>query len=390
MLDSMFQNLNKVFFVAGLLLFTACGNTVPNSIQPSITNTPVAVEGKIALLLPYGNEINREHLELATNLENAARMALADQPSEGIDLQVYPTQGTIEGAVAAAQNAINDGAIIILGPVFKDASVRVAEIASPYNVPVFSFSNDPSIIGGNLFVLGYTFENAANRLIKFANLNGREQILTVYAQNLEGQVGKSAIDNALKLNGIGLNESVSYEFSQRGVVDSIPKIMEFVQQSETDMIIFTATTSGALSYLGQLLPEAGIDTNEVKFAGLTRWDIPQSNLRNEGLQGGWFTLPDPNLSVSFSSQYQYNYGVPPHIIASLGYDGIIVSKGIINSLGNAQISELRKPRGFVGALGPFRFGEGGHIERSIAVAEVQNGRPLVISPAPRILIDTFL
>lgn len=374
--------------IAGILIIAACGSNVSRPNQPTIPAS--GGEGKIALLLPYGDENRKDLIALASSLENSARLALSDKAADGFELQVYQTLGTVEGAETAAQAALNDGAIVIVGPVFSDASIRVAKIAAPQRVPVFSFSNDASIVGGNLFILGHTFENAANRIIKFAAISGHQQFLTVYAKNPQGQAGKSAIENAARQSVNGLLNSVSYEFSQKGVVDSIPKIVQTVEQSETDIIIFTADTAGGLSLLGQMLPEAGVDTERVKFAGLTRWDIPKNNLQIEGLQGGWFVLPDPNLFSSFSFRYQYQYGDPPHPLASLAYDGIIVAMEIIDRSGRANLRILSNPRGFSGVTGPFRFQSNGQIERSLAIAEVQNSNAQIISAAPRNFSEAIL
>ncbi len=371
--------------LTGGLLLAACGH---DGAAPSRPSPPQEVrtggEGRVALLLPYGDDSRKDLVALAASLENSARLALLDQSYGGMELRVYETRGSAEGAAEAAKAALDDNASVILGPVFKDAAVRAAAVAADGGVPVLSFSNDSSIIGGNLFVLGHTFENAAERIIQFASANGRRQVLSVYARNPQGVAGKAAVETAAQAHGAVLGNSISYEFSQKGVVDSIPGIVDAVRMTESDVIVFTADTAGALSLLGQLLPEAGVDTEQIKFAGLTRWDIPESNLGNSGLQGGWFPLPDPNLMASFSHRYQYEFGEAPHPLAGLAYDGVIAARGMMaGGSGRADISALRSPQGFKGATGPFRFAGNGRIERSLAVAEVRNSRVQIISAAPR-------
>ncbi|NQZ72808.1 MAG: ABC transporter substrate-binding protein, partial [Dinoroseobacter sp.] len=85
---------------------------------PSInTRAPVPV----ALLVPYGSGGAGEE-GLARSLENAARLAIADLEGVTIELSVYPTAGDASQAAAAAVQAVNEGAKIILGPVFGDAA----------------------------------------------------------------------------------------------------------------------------------------------------------------------------------------------------------------------------------------------------------------------------
>ena len=56
-----------------------------------------------------------------------------------------------------------------------------------------------------------------------------------------------------------------------------------------------------------MLPESGINTEKVQFAGISRWDIPQQTLRLKGLQGGWFTTPDQVVRKNFSKRYEALY-----------------------------------------------------------------------------------
>ncbi|MCY4005478.1 MAG: penicillin-binding protein activator [Rhodobacteraceae bacterium] len=370
--------------VACGLLLSACGNEVSGPAVPLPERQETQSSGMIALLLPYGDESRKDLMALAESLENSARLAVRDSPTGTIDLRIYSTSGTAEGAASAAQTALADGASVILGPVFRDAATSAAAVAAAQRVPVLSFSNDSSIVGNNLFILGHTFENSADRIVQFAAANGRRDMLSIYARNEQGMKGNSAIEASIGDYDAELAGSLSYEFSQIGVVDSVPQVKELVETTDADIIVFTADTAGALSLLGTLLPEAGIDIEQVQFAGLTRWDIPESNLRNKGLQGGWFPLPDPNLSTSFSYRYRYEFDQVPHPLAGLAYDGIIAARSMLSSnSAHANVAALRAPGGFIGATGPYRFLADGHIERALAVAEIRNFRAEIISPAPR-------
>ncbi len=382
--DRGFRKFNLVIILASLLaLVASCGPT-PTTTGNQPLSFPTGGKGKIALLLPYGDAARKDLIALASSLENSARLALRDQGSKGLELQVYETQGSVPGAIEATKAALADGAQVILGPLYKDAAIETARLAANKGVPVLSFSNDSSIVGDNLFVLGHTFSNSADRIISFASDQGRRKILTVHAETPQGFTGDSAVRTAVLANPTELSGTISYEFSQKGVVDSISIIVEAATLSESDMIVFTADTAGALPLLGQLLPEAGIDPEVVKFTGLTRWDIPSSNLRNPGLQGGWFPLPDPNLSASYSYRFQYEFEKVPHPLSGLAYDGIVAAHGMLqNNSQRVNLNALRNTNGFMGSTGPFRFRQNGKIERALAIAEIRNQRLEIVSPAPR-------
>ncbi|MCY3878417.1 MAG: penicillin-binding protein activator [Rhodobacteraceae bacterium] len=375
--------------LAALLFLAACGHEGVG-LSTSATPERTGGTGKLALLIPYGDENRSELINLASSLENGARLALSDLDADGIELTVYETKGSVSGATSAARRALAEGADVIIGPVFKDSSRAVAEIAAEQGVSVFSFSNDASIVGGNLYVLGHTFENSAERIIEHATRRGKRNILSVHALNEQGHSGQLAILNALERGGSVLSGNVSYEFSLQGVVDAVPEIAAATDETQADLLIFTADTAGALSMLGQLLPESGVDTQRVQFSGLTRWDIPASNLENRGLQGGWFPMPDPNLSASFAYRYRYVYNEPPHPIAGLAYDAVLVANSVLRSGGRPDPRELQAAEGFFGATGLFRFTGTGRIQRALAIAEVKNNRAEVISPAPRSFADGAL
>ena len=75
-----------------------------------------------------------------------------------------------------------------------------------------------------------------------------------------------------------------------------------------------------------MLPESGINTEKVQFAGISRWDIPQQTLRLKGLQGGWFTTPDQVVRKNFSKRYEALYKKKPHGQSEGNTWGTLVSR----------------------------------------------------------------
>ena len=90
-----------------------------------------------------------------------------------IDLRVYGTAGNAQTAANQAAVAVNDGAAIIIGPLYAEAANAAGITAAQNGVNVLAFSNNTTIAGGNVFVLGATFDNSANRLVGFAAGQGR-------------------------------------------------------------------------------------------------------------------------------------------------------------------------------------------------------------------------
>lgn len=383
-LKSLRKTARLVLVPVAALALAACdpsGFGTVGSTGPSInTSEPVPV----ALLVPRGSGQSSDEL-LAQNLENAARLAMRDLRGVEIDLRVYATAGNAQTAASQAALAVDDGAKIILGPLYAEAANAAGLAVASRNVNVLAFSNNTSIAGGNVFVLGATFESAANRLVRHAVSQGRNRIVVVHAQDVAGQTGRSAIERAISQSGGTLAGSVDYPRSQQGIVAAVPRIKSLVDQTGANAIFMTSTTAAGLPLLTQLLPETGVDPAITQYIGLTRWDIPPQTLELPGVQGGWFAMPDTASTNAFQAQYQAAYGSSPHPLAGVAFDGIaaigaLVSSGNPNALSGAALTQ---GAGFQGASGVFRLLPNGSNERGLAVATVRNNQVVIISPAPR-------
>jgi ABC-type branched-subunit amino acid transport system substrate-binding protein len=354
----------------------ATGGTGP-SVDPS---APVPV----ALMVPGASGQATDQL-LARSLENAARLAIADLGGVRIDLRVYQTAGQPGAAGAIAQQAVANGARIILGPVFAQEANAAGVAVASQGINVLSFSNNTDIAGANVFVLGPTFENTARRLVRFAGSQGQRRVMIVHDRTPAGEAGRAAVARAIAGAGSTLASTVGYEFSQNGVVQAAPQIAATARAVGADALFFTADTAGSLPLVTQLLRDQGLTPAQARYMGLTRWDIPQATLALPGVQGGWFALPDPATYQAFQSRYQAAYGEAPHPIAGLAYDGIAAIGALLKS-GRADAltrGALTQSSGFAGVGGTFRLLADGTNERALAVAEIRNRQVVVIDPAPR-------
>ena len=361
-----------------VLWLAAC--EVPTAGGPRVdTGAAVPVALLVPRSAPDGGAI------IAQSLENAARLAIADLQGARIDLRVYDTGGQPGMAAAAAQTAVQEGAQIILGPVYASSANAAGRAAAPAGVNVLSFSNNPEIAGGNVFVLGTSFDNIAGRLTSYAARQGRGNIFVVSAQDVAEQAGRDAILRAISRTGARLAGQASFPLSQQGVTAAAPSIAGQIQASDANAVFLTSGTSGALPFLADLLPENGVSPATTQYIGLQRLDIPQSALTQPGLQGAWFALPDPSQSEAFRQRYASAYGSSPHPIAGLAYDGIaaigaLVAQGRSDAL---TASALTQGAGFAGSGGTFRLQNDGSTERALAVAEVRNNQVVIVDPAPR-------
>ncbi|EYD70695.1 penicillin-binding protein activator [Limimaricola hongkongensis] len=359
--------------------------------QPMVATGPVSeaqrvtpgAPVKVALLVPAGSSSGADQL-LARNLENAARLAIADLGDVEIDMTVYPTAGEPSRAAQAATTAVAEGAQVILGPLYAEAANAAGVAAASQGVNVLAFSNNPTIAGGNVFILGPTFANTADRLVQYGMRNGIQRYVVAYGNDLQGAVGRDAIVNAVNRSGGAVAGTEAYELSQAGVQSAAPRVADTVRGTGATGVFTTAGVNADLPILATALNEAGITPQQARMMGLTRWDAAPQALALPGLQNGIFAVPDTGRSNAFEQRYAASYGADPHPLAGLAYDGI-AAIGALAASGRADAltrNALVQSQGFKGTSGIFRLLSNGTNQRGLAVATIRNNQVVILDPAP--------
>ena len=383
-LSSIRKPFPKLVSVLSLVWLAACEPIALTTAGAGGGNVKLGEPVKVALLLPRGGAIDGDNT-ISDSLENAARLAVADLQGVEIDLRVYATAGDVTRAQTAARQAVADGAQVILGPLRAESANAAAVAVDADGVNVLAFSNNTTISGGNLFLLGSTFQNTANRLADYAKRSGKDRILIVHDEEIGGQLGKAAITQAIARSGATFAGAVGYERSQQGVTSAVQRIKAAAQASSANAIFMTSTSDAALPFYAQMLPDVGINNTNTQFIGLSRWDVPAQTLQLSGLQGGWFAMPDPTKSTQFAERFSSAYSTPPHPLAGLAYDGIAAIGALAKSGKRDALStaSLTQGAGFQGANGIFRFNPDGTNERGLAIAQVQDKKVVIIDQAPK-------
>ncbi len=345
---------------------------------PAVTpGAPVTV----GLLVPSGSGVTSDSF-LAQNLENAARLAISDLNGVQITLKVYSAGSEPAQAAAAATQAANDGAQIILGPLYAATAPAAGLAVASRGINVLAFTNDTAVAGGNVFILGATFNNTANRLARYAVRSGLSRFVVANSDDVPGTRGQQAITSAVSAAGGSVVGTQSYSLSQQGIFAAGPQIAALAKSSGAQAIFTTAGAGDELAVLGTSIRDNGA---QLPMLGLTRWNAAPQSLATPALQGGLFALPDQQMVNNFESRYAAAYGTPPHPLAGLAYDGIaaigaLVASGKTNPL---SASSLTQGQGFQGTSGIFRFLTNGTNERGLSIAQVQNGTVAIVDPAPR-------
>jgi ABC-type branched-subunit amino acid transport system substrate-binding protein len=368
------------------LLLAACDQTA--GFNTGARSVDADAQVKVALLVPL--ESGRSELDfLGSSLVNAARLARGDLAGVELDLQVYPTAGEPGRAQQAIQQAVNNGAQIVIGPLFSTATASVAPIAAQNGLSVLSFSNNSDIGGGNVHLLGLTFDTIADRVVSYAVGQGRTNIAVVHSNDAAGRSGLQAATNAITRFGGSFAGSTEYELSPQGISLAAPIISDQLKASGANAVVFTDDPATGLTFLTPMLANSGLESGSLQYLGLTRWNEPAAAAETPSMQGGVFASADPGTLAQFSARYVATYGTEPHPLAGLAYDGVAAIGAMMR---NAQTSgdgraltreQITDPAGFAGVNGIFRFRTNGNTDRGLALMQLRDGQAVVIDPAPR-------
>jgi ABC-type branched-subunit amino acid transport system substrate-binding protein len=342
---------------------------------PQLTRPEISEPGRIALLLP----LSGPEQALGRSLLDAAIMALNEIGGDELVLLPRDTLGTPEGARIAADLALQEGAQLILGPVFS-ASVAAAAIpARARGVNMVAFSTDAAVAGGGVFLLAFMPQQQVERVVGYAVSQGLRRFAALAPESPYGFTVVEALQSTVKINGALVTKTLLYPETEQDLMDTVQMLAE-----------------GALGYDAVLLPEGGsrlrqiapllpffdIDPKMVRFLGTGLWEDPALG-QEPALVGGWFAAPPPGHSGLFFERFTRLYGYRPSRIATLAYDAVALAAVLSrNADANFSMAKLTSPSGFAGADGIFRFLNNGMVERGLAIIEVEARGLKVIDPAP--------
>ena len=356
------------------------GAPTPQPGEPTSANASVG-EGqvRVAMILPLSAQGNAG--VAAQSMKNAAEMALAEFKSPNIQLLVKDDGGTPQGAQAGAQQAISEGAEIIIGPLFAQSVSAVGQVARARNIPVIAFSTDASVAARGVYLLSFLPETDVRRIVEFAVSRGKRSFAALLPDNAYGTVVEAAFQQEVSRRGGRVLALEKYPPDANRMSEVVRRVAQAANQVDS---IFIPDGADAVPQVVQALAADGVNLKRVQLLGTGLWDDPRI-FSTAALEGGWYAAPESTGFRSFSGRYRARYGQDPVRTATLAYDAVALVAALVKTQGPQRFSEqvLTNPSGFAGIDGVFRFRPEGPNERGLAVLRVTPSGGQVISPAPR-------
>lgn len=316
----------------------------------------------------------------AQSMRNAAELALAEFANPNIQLIVKDDGGTAQGAQAAAQAAISEGAEIVLGPLFSHAVAAAGQVTRSRSVPMIAFSTDSNVAARGIYLLSFQPENDIDRVISFASVRGKRSIIGLVPDNAYGNVVEAAIKQYASVRDAKVASIERYPASASEIQSAARRAAKSARVAD---LVILADSADATKMAIAALQANGINPRRMQFAGAGLWD-DQNVFAIRELEGAWFAAPANNGFAQFAQRYRARFGSEPARTASLAYDAVSLVAQLVKTQGANRFMEevLTSPAGFVGVDGVFRFRKDGTCERSLAIMEIRGGTARVLQPAP--------
>jgi ABC-type branched-subunit amino acid transport system substrate-binding protein len=298
---------------------------------------------------------------------------------------VKDDRGTAEGARQAAEEAIAEGAELIVGPLFAPAVQAAGQVAKQAGKPVIAFSTDATVASRGVYLLSFLAQEEVDRIIAYASAQGRRSFAALIPENTYGNVVEAQFREAAARRGARVVAMERYAAGQaQAAVQRIAPLI--VGPSAQADAIFLPDNAEGLPGVAQALAEARFDPQKVKPLGTGVWNDPRI-FKTPALQSGWFAAPDSAGFNAFAARYRTRFNADPTRIATLSYDAVSLAAALVRTQGSQRFAEsvLTNPSGFSGADGVFRFKPDGTNDRALAVLEIRNGATATVSPAPKAL-----
>jgi len=338
----------------------------------------------VALLIPLTGAASG----VGQAMRNAAELAVFEIADDDFILSIHDTGSSAEGAAAAARQAVNEGARMIVGPLFATSVSAVAPLARSAGTPVLAFSNDRSVAGDGVWVFGVLPAQQIERVVLYAGSQGLYRYGALVPANPFGAAVQQALGAAAARTGATVVAVESYPPGRGG--ENGPLVQRFARR-------IGASESGRPAIDAVVVPDGGeeirnlaplmafhdIDNSKVRYLGSALWNDPELG-REPALAGGWFAGPSPESRRPFEQRYQSVFGVQPPGLASLAYDAVSLAAVMARQPGGPayDFESLTQPSGFAGVDGLFRLMPDGTTQRGLAVLRLTPSGIVVQDPAP--------
>lgn len=306
------------------------------------------------------------------SISNAANLALADTGVRNLKLATYDSAAA-GGAAGAAQRAIAAGAGLILGPLLAADVREVAPVARRADVPVIAFSNDSSVAGSGVYIMGVTPDQSIGRVVEYGRSKGMSRFGALVPGGLYGQRASAAIMTAVRRSGGQVSAMETFDRSAASVGAAARRMRA---RGASDAVLVADT--------GRIAALAASSLGGMKLLGTELWASDHTLGKTAALRGALYAAAPDARFAQLTTRYRARYARIPYRLGSLGYDAVLLVARAAPGWGSGRpfpARSLVERDGFAGVDGNFRFRRDGIAERLLEVRQVTAAGTVVVAKA---------
>ncbi len=236
-------------------------------------------------------------------MKNAAEMALAEFQNPNLQLLIKDDAGNAQGAQHGAQQALDEGAEIVLGPLFAAAVPAAAQLTRARGVPMIAFSTDSSVAGRGVYLLSFLPESDVTRIIDYASGIGKRSFAAMLPDNAYGNVVEAAFKQEVARKG---GRCVAFE---RYGADRGSAVRNVAQALGGADALFIADDGDAVVGIADALTAAGANLRRVQCSAPGCGTAAGVRQRRDA--GRPLCRAGPGGFRAFSGRDSAKYGQPP-------------------------------------------------------------------------------
>jgi len=333
-----------------------------------------------------------------TNFDNGVKLAVKEINAAGgiLGRQVQYTSSDTQSnpgvAKALAQKAVDDGAYVVMGPVFSGSILVSMAETQRAEVPNFTGGEAAAITEkGNpyIFRTSFTQTTAMPKVARYIKSDLKARTVDVmWVNNDFGKGGRDMIIKSLEAEGIKVGADIS---TDPGQVDFSSAVLKAKQSNGDVLFVYTNEEESARAlrelrkqgYAKPVVGETVLTSQKViELAG----DAANGAVAHVGLTAD---APLPGIK-KFDVDFQREYKTRSDHNGLKGYSGMYVVKAVTEKIGKvdgkAFAAAMHGAKILVkdtpGVLMDVSFDKNGDIDRESFLTKVENGKQVVVKTLP--------
>jgi branched-chain amino acid transport system substrate-binding protein len=333
-----------------------------------------------------------------TNFNDGAKLAVQEINAAGgilgrkIEYTASDTQSQAPVAKALTIKAIDDGAYVVMGPVFSGSIIVSMAETRRAEIPNFTGGEAAAITQqGNPFIFrtSFTQSTAMPKVARYLNDNLKAKtVAVIYTNNDFGKGGRDVFIKALEPYGIKVVADISTDPGQLDFSGAVLK----VKQANADALFVYTNEEEAARALRELRKQA-YDKPIVGETVLTSQKVVElaGDAANGAVAHVGLTADAPAPGIrAFAAKFQKEYGYKPDHNGLKGYTGIYIVKAVTEKIGKVDPKAFAEAmhgvrlsaKEYPGILMDVSFDKNGDLDRESFMTKVVNGKQEVVATLP--------